>query len=109
MPGLTLKAQLKSGVVDEEKADAVWNAGEGSRAEAGADPEGLPAEVVPPYATAGGVLEGLMASCLGHAFLCCRGAVVRQENSLGFHWLRLHRILWLTGESGNHFSQIFLC
>lgn len=63
-------------------------------AEAGDDPDDLPAEGVPPYATAGGVLEGLMASCLGVCVsvsqVCCSEAGGR---SSGFHWPRLHGVL----------------
>lgn len=62
-PGLT-----PSGALGEERADTVWGAG----AEAGGGPGDLPAEEVPSYATAGGVLEGLMASCLGIRASVCR-------------------------------------
>lgn len=72
----------RSGALDEEKADTMRDAEEGSRAEAGDDPDDLLAEEVPLYTTAGGVWEGLMALCLGYVFLCCRGAVTRQEDRI---------------------------
>lgn len=93
-----------SGALDEEKADTVWDAREGSRAEADVDPDDLPAEEVPPYATAGGVLEGLMASCLGVCVSVLQGCCGEAGGqSLGLHWPRFTESCdWLEKEIISH-------
>ena len=84
----------QSGALDEEKADTMRDAEEGSRAEAGDDPDDLLAEEVPPYTTAGGVWEGLMALCLGVCVPVLQGCCDKAGGqTLVFHWPRLHGVL----------------